>query len=156
MDQAEQIAREEIRQTITNYTIAGDRRDAALFNGQWAEEALFEFGGFPPVPGFRCEGLGAIRDWTAGWAKLRHSDDPTLRSATFARHNLTTCHIEMAGPDAAAARTFFFVVTDIGPDHSGTYDDRLVRRGGRWLFAHRRVALDWRSADSIYPAVRRA
>ena len=43
------------------------------------------------------------------------------------------------------------VFTDIGPDHAGTYDDRLVRQGVGWLFAHRRIRLDWRSPESIFP-----
>jgi SnoaL-like domain len=151
----EVIAREGIRQTITNYTIAADKRDAALFNALWTEDAIFEFAGFPPVGGFKCEGLDAIRNWTAAWGKLRNVDDPTLRSASFARHNLTTCHIELTGTGVATARTFFIVVTDIGPDHAGTYSDILVRQSERWLFSHRRIALDWRSPDSIYPAVKR-
>ena len=97
----EAIARENIRQTITNYTIAGDNRDAALFNVLWAEDALFEFE-FPPLPPFRCNGIA-----------------------------------------------------DIGPDHAGNYIDKLVRQGERWLFAHRRVELVWRSPDSCFPPVKR-
>ena len=61
----EVIARESIRQTITNYTIAGDNRDAVLFSAQWTEDAKFEFDGFAPVPGFRCDGFEAIRSYTA-------------------------------------------------------------------------------------------
>ena len=155
MTQDEVIARESIRQTITNYTIAGDIRDAALFSEQFAEHGTLEFAGFPPVPGFKCEGLEAIRRWTGAWGSLRNVDDPTLRSASFARHNLTTCHIELTGRDTATARTFFIVVTDIGPDHAGTYSDLLVRHDDRWLFARRRIVLDWRAPDSIYPAVKR-
>jgi hypothetical protein len=149
----ETIAREAIRQTITSYTQAGDTRDAALFESLWTEDTYFEFKGHPPAPGFICEGMAGIRAWTAGWGKFREAPDPSVRVATYARHNLTTCHIELTGPDTAKARTFFMVVTDIGLDHSGVYTDRLVRQGDRWLFGSRVIALDWRSPDSIYPAL---
>jgi hypothetical protein len=148
------IARECIRQTITGYTAAGDSRNAELFHAQWAEDATLEFAGFPPLPGFRHEGLAAIRGMTSAWGKPAVTD-PTLRTARFIRHNLTTCHIELTGRDTAAARTYFIVFTDIGPDHSGVYSDTLVRQGERWLFAHRRITLDWRSPDSIFPPVKR-
>jgi len=77
----EAIARENIRQTITNYTIAGDNRDAALFNVLWAEDAIFEFE-FPPLPSFRCNGIAAIRTRSAAWTPLQ-DNDPTMRSATW-------------------------------------------------------------------------
>lgn len=147
------VAREAIRQTLAAYTIAGDSRDARLFVAQFADDATFEFAAFPPLPGFRHVGLDEIRDRTETWIKLP-PDDPALRGASFIRHNLTTSHIELTGEASAVARTYFVVFTDIGPDHAGTYSDALVRRGGRWLISHRRIALDWRSADSIYPPVK--
>jgi ketosteroid isomerase-like protein len=149
----EVIARESIRQTIANYTIAGDNRDAALFNTLWTDDALFDFS-FPSLPSFRCEGIDQIRARTAAWKQLP-DPDPTLRSATFIRHNLTTCQIELTGKDTASAKTYFIVVTDVGPDHAGNYTDQLARRGDRWLFAHRRVDLVWRSPDSCFPPVKR-
>jgi hypothetical protein len=154
MTQDQFIARECIRQTITNYTIAGDSRNAELFSAQWTEDATFEFADFPPLPSFRLVGLDAIRTRTTLWAKLP-VDDPTLRSVSFVRHNITTCHIELTGKDTAAAKTYFIVMTDIGPDHAGNYSDSLVRRGERWLFAHRRIDLLWRSPNSCYPPVKR-
>ncbi len=150
----EVVARESIRQTIANYTVAGDTRTRELFHGQFAEDALFEFAGFAPLPGFRHEGIEAIRGMTAAWVKLP-VEDPTMRSASFIRHNLTTCDIRLTGPNTATARTYFVVFTDIGPDHAGVYADNLVRQGERWLFAHRRITLDWRSPESIFPPVKR-
>lgn len=148
------IARESIRQTLAAYNAAGDGRIPELFHAQFADDAVLEFAGFSPLPGFRHEGIAAIRGMTAAWVKLP-VDDPTLRGASFIRHNITTCNIELTGKDTATARTYFLVITDIGPDHAGVYADRLVRRGDRWLFAHRRITLDWRSPDSIFPPVKR-
>jgi hypothetical protein len=153
MTQEEMIARESIRQTITNYTIAGDNRNAALFNEQWADDALFEFS-FPPLPSFKCQGIAEIHARSAAWTPLPDKD-PTMHSATFIRHNLTTCHIELTGKDTAKAKTYFIVMTDIGPDHAGNYTDELVRKGDRWLFKYRRVDLVWRHPDSCFPPVKK-
>lgn len=149
----ELIARESIRRTINNYNIAGDSRDAALFLAQFAPDAIFEFRAFPPLPGFRHEGIGAIRGMTEKWVQFP-VNDPAYRSVSFIRHNVTTSRIELTGSDTASARSYFFVITDVGADHAGVYADSLVRQGEHWLFAHRRITLDWRSKDSIFPPVR--
>lgn len=148
----ELLAREAIRKTIAQYTIAGDRRDASLFDDLWTPDALFEFDGFGPLPGYRCDGIGEIHARSATWKPLADLA-PGMRGATFVRHNLTTCRIELTGPETAEALTYFIVMTDVGPDHSGTYTDRLQRQGERWLFTHRRVQLDWRNPDGCFPAV---
>jgi hypothetical protein len=150
MNLDEMLAREGVRKTIHGYNAAGDARDGRSFTALFADEAILEFAGFGPVPGFRSEGIGEIRVRTATWSP-EPVKDPSLSQTRFIRHNLTTCLIELTGPDSATARTYFVVFTDIGPDHAGTYTDTLVRRGEDWLFAHRRIALDWRSPDSLFP-----
>jgi len=150
MTDEERCAREAIRHTINSYNIAGDSRNAALYTTLWAQDAVLEFTGFPPVPGFRCGGAKEIASRTAVW-NPEPGKDPSLARTKFIRHNLTTSRIELTGPDTATARTYFIVMTEIGQDHCGTYDDELVRDGARWLFAHRRIALDWRSPDSLFP-----
>lgn len=150
MTQDEQIAIECIRRTITGYTAAGDSRNAEAYHPLFAEDAILEFDGFPPVPGFRCEGRSEIRSRTASWSSVPGAD-PSLKLTRFIRHNLTTCQINLTGPDSARARTYFIVFTEIGPDHMGTYNDELIRRGDDWLFRHRRIALDWRAEGSLFP-----
>jgi hypothetical protein len=149
----EVIAREAIRATIAGYTMAGDSRDAEAFAALFADNATLEFAGFPPVPGFRSDGIAQIRQRTSTWSN-RPGEDPSLLNTSFIRHNLTSCRIAFTSQDRATARTYFIVYTDIGPDHSGTYDDELVRQGERWLFAHRRITLDWRSPASLFPALK--
>jgi ketosteroid isomerase-like protein len=146
----EMLAREGVRKTIHAYNAAGDTRDGEAFAALFADDAVLEFAGFGPVPGFRSAGIAEIRARTASWSPVP-GQDPSLTLASFIRHNLTTCRIDLTGPDSAAARTYFVVFTDIGPDHAGFYADTLVRHGEDWLFAHRRIALDWRSPDSIFP-----
>jgi hypothetical protein len=79
---------------------------------------------------------------------------PTAQSprATFVRHHLSTCLIDLTGPDTAKARTYWTAYTDIGPDHCGHYIDTFRKVGDRWLIAHRKVRLDWRSPASLFKA----
>ena len=150
MTHEEAIAREAIRKTINGYTIAGDSRIPEAFHPLWAEGAILEFDGFPPVPGFRREGCEAIIAGTATWSAVP-GEDPSLTRTSFIRHNLTTCQIELTGSDTARARTYFIVFTELGADHVGTYSDELVRQGDEWLFSHRRIRLDWRAPGSLFP-----
>jgi len=152
MTEEERCAIEAIRRTIHSYNIAGDSRNAALYTPLWAEGALLEFAGFPPVPGFSCKGAKEIAARTEAWSP-DPTIDPSFARTKFIRHNLTTSLITLTGPDTATARTYFLVMTEIGQDHCGTYDDELAYRDGRWLFRHRRIALDWRSPESLFPPI---
>lgn len=150
MTPEESIAIEAIRRTINSYTIAGDSRHREPFATLWADNALFEFDGFPPVPGFRSEGAKEIAARTASW-NPDPAKDPSFAKTRFIRHNLTTSLIELTGQDTARAKTYFIVFTEIGQDHMGRYEDKLVRQNERWLFSHRRIALDWRAENSLFP-----
>ena len=150
MTEEERCAIEAIRLTIHSYNIAGDSRNAALYIPLWADDARLEFAGFPPVPGFACEGAKEIAARTEAW-NPDPSKDPGFTKTKFIRHNLTTSLITLRGPDTATARTYFIVMTEIGQDHCGTYDDELVCRDAKWLFRHRRIALDWRAENSLFP-----
>jgi len=45
-------------------------------------------------------------------------------------------------------------MTDVGPDHSGYYEDDFVIEDGRWVIAHRRVRVKWRAENScLHPKV---
>lgn len=134
------VAREHIRDTMARYNIGGDRRDLAAFVGTFTEDAIYE------SAVFHCEGKAAIEAYlAANWsAKLA---GPVAR---FRRHNLTTCQIDLTGPTTATARTYYFVVSDLGPDHSGFYVDQFRQEKGLWLIAHREVWMDWCSPHSLY------
>jgi hypothetical protein len=49
----------------------------------------------------------------------------------------------------AKVRTYFLVITAIGSDHSGYYDDQFLQVGDAWLIAHRRPRTLWRSPKSL-------
>jgi hypothetical protein len=61
---------------------------------------------------------------------------PTETRPTLVRHHLTTSHVTINGA-LAAARTYFFVLSNIGPDHAGVYVDRLENGAEGWQIAHR-------------------
>ena len=130
------VAREAIRHTLAGYNIAGDANDAEGYAAVFAPDGVLESGDM------RFAGRAQIRDWKAARAK-----SPV---AKFVRHNLTTCRIELTGLQSATARTYFVVFTEVGPDHSGYYDDVFQKIGAEWLIAHRKVLLDWRAPDSRF------
>ena len=142
------IARECIRQTMVNYNIAGDRLRTDDFIAVFTDDAVLESEGVPDSDAFRYEGRQAIREWIARWRT-----DPggaSARRATFVRHHLSTSQIELSSADTAKGRTYWVAYSDIGPDHCGYYIDLFRKTGERWLIAHRRVRLDWRSPQSLF------
>jgi hypothetical protein len=143
------LAREAIRHTLASYNMAGDRLKLEDFLAVFTEDAILESAGASPGEGFRCEGREAIRRWMTDF-ESRPSRPPGVEAPRFVRHHLTTSRIELEGPDRASARTYFHVLTQIGPDHAGYYVDVLRRTGERWLIAERRIRVDWRAPDSLF------
>ena len=145
----ELLAREGIRATMARYTTSGDRLREEAFAATFAEDGILESEGVADADKFRFEGRAAIRGWLHRWVDLPEGVEST-HQASFVRHHLATCDIELTGPDTARARTYWVAWTDIGPDHSGYYLDSFRRVGTEWLIAHRKVRLDWRSPDSLF------
>lgn len=138
----ELIAREAIRHTLTAYNKAGDEDDAEGFAACFTEDALMQ------SVAFRHEGREAIRQWKAAASVFK----ATGRTAGFRVHHISSIHIELTSPEEAKVRTCWFVVTDIGPDHSGLYHDRFRRVGERWLIEERLIDMVWRAEDSFVAA----
>ena len=145
----ELLARESIRQTMANYTMAGDRLRVADFAAAFTDDAILESDGVPAADAFRYEGRSAVASWLSRWSSPSKAV-PTSPQASFVRHHLSTSQIEITADDEARARTYWVAYTDIGPDHAGYYLDQFRKTGEHWLIAHRRVRLDWRSPDSLF------
>jgi 3-phenylpropionate/cinnamic acid dioxygenase small subunit len=64
-------------------------------------------------------------------------------------HHLTTCRIELTSENTARVRTYWLVISAIGVDHSGYYDDAFVRDGDDWLIASRKPRTLWMSPTSL-------
>lgn len=147
----ELIAREGIRHTLASYNIAGDRLRADDFAAVFTEDAVFESQNKQREVTYRNVGREQIRAWLTGWGRGSRDEQP-VHKATFVRHQITTCRIDLTGPDTAEARTYWTAYTDIGPDHVGYYLDSFRKVGDQWLIAHRRVREDWMAPNSLFSA----
>lgn len=139
MDTAELAAREAVRELVARYAHLVDRGRIDEVVLLFTADGVLEANDLPPV-----RGREAIRAFLAG-TKAR------LAAATtrpLIRHHVSSLTIDLTGPDAATAASYFFAVTERGPDHWGRYRDRIVRVDGGWLFAHRRVRTDGHAPGS--------
>jgi hypothetical protein len=148
MDEAERLAREAIAKTLAACTQAGDARKADAYAACFAADGVLE------LVGERLEGREAIRAWMTAPSVIPPPDAPAprgtgRRSPAYVSHHLTTCRIDLDTADNARVRTYWLVVTAIGLDHSGYYDDRFVRTGEGWLIAHRRPRTLWTADASL-------
>jgi len=131
-----------VRQTISAYAHAVDR-------GRFDEAAAcFTADGVLDVRGSdRSQGRDAIAGrFAAAGRKL-------AKAATNAvvRHHVSSIAIEAdVTGGTATSSSYFFVVTEIGPDHWGTYRDTFRRDDttGRWLFTERQVTVEGRVGPS--------
>lgn len=121
-----------IHELVSSYGDAVTRRDADAWIANWAEDGVWML---PAIPGMeRVEGRAAIlKAWLAampGWPF---------------QVNLQTCGaIEVQG-ERASGHTY---TAELNTDTNGKterwtnrYDDRWVKRGGRWLFASRSLTV---------------
>jgi SnoaL-like domain len=127
--------REAIRDLLARYTYAGDRGRTAELAACFADDGVLEF------PGNSGTGPSGVHEaLTSGERNL---------AIGFMRHHITSPLIEVDG-DAATARSYFTVISNNGPDHAGTYSDRLMRTGDGWRFARRLVRVDWQAETSLF------
>jgi hypothetical protein len=145
----ELLAREGVRQTLHAYNIAGDRLRIEDFLAVFTEDAVLESAGGASGTGFRCDGRDGIRRWMTDFEN-RPGRPAGVEAPKFVRHHLTTSLIELTGPAAAKARTYFHVMTQVGPDHAGVYTDVLRKEGEHWLIAERRIRTEWFSPGSLF------
>ena len=139
MTDEEHRAHVAIKATLAACTQAGDARKADAYAACFAEAGVLDLGE-------AIEGRAAIRQWMAAPSVF---PQPGSGRPGFVSHHLTTCRIELLDEAAAKVRTYWLVITASGLDHSGYYDDRFVREGGRWLIAHRRPRTLWFGPNSV-------
>ena len=153
MEPWELTARERIRDTLAQYSHAGDAFRLHELAAAFCEDGVLAIRGSDDVVGRAAiiESLGgradvddeAIRNERRS---SRSSDAPPM----VVRHDVTNIRFESLSPDEAVVASYFTVFTQIGLDHHGRYRDQLVPVGDRWLIARRTVSVDWRAPDSIY------
>jgi uncharacterized protein (TIGR02246 family) len=133
MDLGELAARESIRDTIARYAHAADTGKFDALAECFAEDGVLEIAGGPSLVG-----RAAIREYLGGVGR----DLAAETTVPYVRHQVSSTLIELTGPASATARSYFFVITERGPDHWGRYRDTFVSHEGRWLLAHRRALTD--------------
>jgi ketosteroid isomerase-like protein len=146
MDPWELAAREAIRELVARYAHLADTGRFDELLELFAEDAVLEPGEAPAA-----RGRDAIRAFLTGTgASLAAASGRPL-----IRHHVSNLRIDVHSPCAAEGSSYFFVVTERGPDHWGRYRDTYVNSGGRWRFASRRARLDG-VAPGSWAAERRA
>jgi hypothetical protein len=143
------LAREAIRDTLAKYNTSGDRLKVEDYVSCFTDDGIMESEFVAEEKAFSYKGKAEILAWQNRW-RHRDPDAPVIHGSRFIRHHLSTSKIDLTGPDTAKVRTYWVAYTDIGPDHAGYYLDDFRKVGDEWLIAHRRVRLDWESADSLY------
>ena len=138
----ELAAREAVRETIARYAHAVDHGRFDDASQCFKEEGALEVRGAG-----RHEGRAAIAEMFAGAGRKLASTS----AKALIRHHVSSIQIDV---DVTAGRanavSYFFVVTEIGPDHWGSYRDTLERDDatGHWLFTERHVTVDGRTGKS--------
>lgn len=155
MELWELVARECCRDTLAQYSHAGDRFLLDEFAGAFCEDGVLDIRGSEPVTGraaIIARFGGPAASATARDAARAQPADAVRR---VVRHNVTNIRFESVTPDEAIVSSYFTVFTKVGPDHMGRYRDRFVPVGERWLIAHRFVSTDWHAVDSTFGGIAR-
>ncbi len=153
MELWELVAREQCRDTLAQYSHAGDRYQLDEFAGAFCEDGVLEIRGQSPLVG-RATIVERFGGATAAQRALGVAAEARAAGAVrrVVRHTVTNVRFEAVSESEATVASYFTVFTQIGLDHMGRYRDRLVPVGDRWLIAHRFVSTDWRAPDSIFRA----
>jgi len=142
MTESYAAARALIANRLAAATQAGDARRSEAYAACFTETGTLQLDR-------AITGRTSIRDWMSAPSVIPQPAAAKPESPGYVSHHLTTQHIELTGQTTAKARTYWFVITAIGPDHSGYYDDVLELHGGDWLIAHRRPRTLWYSPQSL-------
>jgi hypothetical protein len=148
MELWELVAREACRDTLAQYTHAGDRFLMDEYAAAFCEDGVLEIRGLEPARG-RAAIVETVGGATAPRTPSDRLDQPD-RPKRIVRHNITNVRFESVAPEEITVASYFTVFTEVGLDHMGRYRDRMVPVGDRWLIAHRFVSTDWRSPDTTF------
>ncbi len=139
MDIAEAISREQIRETLSSYNHSGDRGRLDELVACFTPDGVLEIAGEEP-----SRGRDAIRERLTSVV----ADTARAPSTPLVRHHVSSTRIQMEGEGEARVWSYFFVITEVGPDHWGRYIDRFRRMGDAWLITHRRVVTEGASPNA--------
>jgi hypothetical protein len=136
MERTELIAREAIRDLLARYTWAGDRGRSHELAHCFLVDGVLDVG----EHGGRWQGRAEIEaGLDAVTARLAEHGDPPAA----VNHHVASVLISLSDPSNGWVRSYFCVYTEHGPDHWGTYRDRVAHdpSDGHWRFAERIVTV---------------
>jgi SnoaL-like domain/NAD binding domain of 6-phosphogluconate dehydrogenase len=142
----------QIQSLIADYVLSVDARDAARFRSLWRDDAVVRVNRDPVGLGSPLCGVDEIISAFQGFF-----DRNTYAPGTCVRHAIAGSRVEIVGDDEVAATSVMFAVRqeivdgaiDIRVSRTGTYTDRIVRTGDRWLFAERTIAWDPQEREGV-------
>jgi ketosteroid isomerase-like protein len=143
----ELVDKEAIRQAVLRYCRGVDRSDEELLASAYHDDAV-DFHGATPLEG------AAI---APGILEL-------VSQSTVSQHQILNQFIQLHGPDAAAAETYFTAWESLPHEGAermlvaiGRYVDRFQKRAGEWRIAHRVVIVEHTQllpSDGVFPPSR--
>jgi uncharacterized protein (TIGR02246 family) len=131
----------EIRKLAMNYARTVDRGDGAGFAALFTEDAAVE------GPGFKAQGYDQLFG-NPGMLKQMYAS--TL-------HTVMNQTVTVTG-DTAQGETYCIAYHLNKPDVAGKYtrldwairyQDKYVRRDGKWLYAHRQLLVEWTELSTV-------
>ncbi|NNE74546.1 MAG: nuclear transport factor 2 family protein [Acidimicrobiales bacterium] len=146
MESWETIARESIRDLVARYNANGDTARFEQVLELFADDAVMV------LPDGTYSGKDEIMTiFTGTRDNLGRDDAETTAPPPYIRHHTSTHQIDLVDDHTAKGRCYYQVLTPVGLDHWGRYVDTYRVVDGRWRFAERRVTVDGRNPDSLFP-----
>jgi len=139
MELWELLARESIREIVARYAHLADTGRFDELVNLFTEDGVLRGGDSP-----EAKGRDAIRRFLQG----TNTDLAAATRQTLIRHHVSNLRIDVQDPTLAEGASYFFVVTERGPDHWGRYRDTYACVDGRWLFRYRRARMDGYAPNS--------
>ena len=131
-------AREQIRDLVASYNAHGDRGRFDEVMALFADDAVMDVG-----DGHTYSGIQEIRTiFTETQESVTDGLDHDTTKPHYLQHHTSMPAMTFESSDAASGQAYFTVMTDVGVDHWGRYQDAYRVINGRWRFTARRVRVD--------------
>jgi len=134
IDSSESAARSAIQSLAARYVLSADTKDHEGLANCFTEDATLVAGS-----------VGTFN----GRAKILELMQGAPTDGPKARHFTSTHHIDFTGPGSARGVQYFQVITEIGLDHWGIYEDEYKLIDGQWLFQVRNGIVEDSVANSV-------
>lgn len=122
-----------IQRLMAHYNLTGD-------DAQMAVDEIFTDDACLEIPGTVFRGKEKVREFFESRKEAGRQDIANKRRA---RHQLTTCGIDITSPTTAVGNTYFQLVRLGRITQMGSYLDKFEKVEGKWLIAYRNVVIHY-------------